>query len=147
MNKILQTVKKHILHIPVIAALLAVVSAVLALIHGAMYNQYFDVIVVLTLLAGAALWVVYDLFDNAIVTWFGLLGELGAAFGLGLYVTNSYNVWADTWGNIAQNGVLFGTFNFFGSEGGPVLPFIIILLGLGACICGIVSCFKGKEAK
>lgn len=148
MNKVLQVVKEHILHIPIIAALLAIVTAILALIHGAVYSQYFDLIVILGLLVGAALWVVYDFFDNIIIAWFGVLGEVCAAFGLGLYITNSYNVWADTWGNISQNGVLFGTFNFFGSEGGPVMPFIIILFGLAACVCGIVACFKGiKEAK
>lgn len=128
-----------------IAALFAAVTAVLALIHGNTYSQYFDVTVILTLALGAVCWVIPAIIQNGVTAWFGLIGELFAAFGLGLYITNSYNVWADTWGNISQNGVLFGTFNFFGSEGGPVLPAIIIVVGLIACICGIISCFKGKE--
>lgn len=147
MNDIMKKITGKLGDINVIAALAAVVTAILAIIHGAVYHQYFDIAVVLTLLIGAALWVVPVFIDNKITEWFCLIGELFAAFGIGLYITNSYNVWADTWGNISQNGVLFGTFNFFGSEGGPVLPAIIIVLGLGACVCGIISCFKGKEAK
>lgn len=128
-----------------LAALLAVVTAVLAFIHGSMYSQYFDMAVIATLGIGAILWVIPAIAYNKVTAWFGLAGELCAAFGLGLFITNSYNVWADTWGNISQNGVLFGTFNFFNSEGGPVLPAIIIVVGLIACICGIISCFQGKE--
>lgn len=147
MNDVVKKITEKINNITVISAILAVVTAILAFIHGIIYKQYFDIAVILALLIGAALWVVSTIIDNKVTAWFGLLGELCSAFGIGLYITNSYNVWADTWGNISQNGVLFGTFNFFGSEGGPVLPVIIIVLGLGACICGIISCFKGKENK
>lgn len=130
-----------------IGALLVVVVAVIAFVHGTMYSQYFDIAVIATLLVGAVLWLIYAVTNNGFTAWFGLLGELSAAFGLGLFLTNSYNVWADTWGNISQNGVLFGSFNFFGSEGGPVLPAIIIVLGLVACVCGVIACFGKKEAK
>ena len=126
-----------------IGAILSAVAAIVAGIHGMMYEQYFDVAVIAGLAVGAVLLVVNSFARIGVI---GLVGELSVAFGLGLFITNSYNVWADTWGNISQNGVLFGTFNFFGSEGGPVLPAIIILLGLVAGIFGIVSCFQGKEA-
>ncbi len=132
---------------PIIAAILAAITAVLAFVHGNQYSQYFDGAVMIALGVSAVLWLIFAVTNNKVTVWFSLLGELCAAFGLGLYVTNSLNIWQDTWGNIAQNGVLFGTFNFFGSEGGPVLPAIIILLGLVACSCGIIACFIGKEEK
>lgn len=147
MNDVMKKVKEKLGNIAVIAALLAVVTAIVALIHGIIYDQYFDIAVILALLVGAALWVVSVVIENKVTAWFALLGELSSAFGLGLYITNSYNIWADTWGNISQNGVIFGTFNFFGSEGGPVMPLIVIVFGLAACICGIISCFKGKETE
>ena len=70
-----------------------------------------------------------------------------AGFGLGLFVVNSFNVWADAWGNLQQYGSIVGEFNFFNSQGGPIPAVILIVLALAAEICGIISCFRGKETE
>ena len=133
-------------YLALIGGCLAVLAAVAEIIYGAKYEQYADYTVVLTLLAGGALLGVYALCSFPGSDWFGLLGVIAAGFGLGLFLVNSFNVWADTWGNLQQYGSLVGEFNFFNSQGGPFPPVILIVLGLAAEICGIISCFKDKEA-
>lgn len=132
--------------IALIGAALAVVSSVGEVIYGMTYEQYSDFVVVLCLLGGAALWGAYAFIDNAVTEWFGLAGVGVAGFGFGLFITNSFNVWADTWGNIQQYGKLTGAFNFFNSQGGPIPAVLLIVLTLAALVCGIISCFTGKES-
>lgn len=128
-----------------IGGIIAVICAVGNIIYGAMYEQYADFVVVLSMLAGAALLGVYTFFDQWLINWFGLLGTVAIGFGTGLFLTNSYNVWADTWGNIQQYGSIVGEFNFFNSQGGPIPAAILLVLGLTAAVCAIISCFGGKE--
>lgn len=128
-----------------VGSVLAVLCAVGNVIYGAMYEQYADFMVVLGLLAGAALLLGYVLADSRITDWFGLLGTVAIGFGMGLFLTNSYNVWADTWGNIQQYGSLVGAFNFFNSQGGPIPAAALLILALAAAVCAIISCFGGKE--
>lgn len=130
-----------------IGAVLALIGAVGCLIYGMTYEQYFDGVVILCLAAGAVILVGYSFVDNAVTDWFNLLGVGVIGYGLGLFIVNSYNVWADTWGNISQYGSLTGEFDFFNSQGGPIPAVILIALGLAAAIFGIVACFKGKEVK
>ena len=128
-----------------IGAVLAVIAAVGEIIYGSMYEQYSDFVVVLCLLGGAALLVTYAFVDKKIAEWSCLLGVAATGFGLGLFIANSFNVWADTWGNLQQYGSLTGAFNFFNSQGGPIPAVIIIVLVLISAVCGIISCFTGKE--
>lgn len=129
-----------------IGAVLSVVTAVGSLIYGLAYEQYFDFVVILCLVLGGALLAAYALVDKDITEWASLLGVGVSGFGLGLFVANSYNVWADAFGNWLQYGSITGEFNFFNSEGGPIPAVALILLGLAACIFGIIACFNGKEA-
>ncbi len=86
------------------------------------------------------------MFTNTKFTaWLNLLSVVFSGFGMGLFITNSYNVWADTWGNLTQYGSLTGAFSFFNSQGGPYPAVAIIVLGLLSVILGIVSCFGRKE--
>lgn len=130
-----------------IGSVIALICAVGNIIYGAMYEQYADFVVVLSLLAGGALLAVYTFVDHPLVNWFGLLGTAATGFGTGLFLTNSYNVWADTWGNIQQYGKIVGEFNFFNSQGGPIPAAVLLLLGLAAALCAIISCFGGKETR
>jgi hypothetical protein len=131
--------------VALIGAVMSAISAVGCLIYGLTYNQYFDFVVILCLLAGAGLLAVYALIDRDVTEWCSLLGVGASGFGLGLFIANSYNVWADTFGNILQYGSITGAFNFFNSQGGPIPAVILILLGLIAYIFGIIACFSGKE--
>lgn len=128
-----------------VGAVVAIAAAVGSIAYGAAYEQYADFMVVLCMLAGAVLLGIYALLDNAVTDWFCLLGVIAVGFGLGLFLTNSYNVWADTWGNLQQYGSIVGEFNFFNSQGGPIPAVILIALGLLSAICGIVACFTGKK--
>lgn len=127
-------------------AVLAVVAAVGETIYGLAYAQYADFVVVLNYLLGAALLAAYAFTNSKLTYWLNLLGVVGTGFGLGLFITNSYNVWADTWGNLNQYGSLTGAFSFFNSQGGPFPAAALIVLGLAAAICGVISCFGGKES-
>ncbi len=131
--------------IALVGAVLAVIAAIGNVIYGATYEQYADYMVVLTLLLGAAFLVGYALIDNGVTEWFGLLGTLSAGFGMGLFLVNSYNVWADVNGNLQQYGSLTGDFSFFNSQGGPYPAIALLLLALLAAVCGIISCFKEKK--
>lgn len=107
------------------------------LVYGAVYNVYFDIVVALCLALGAGALGVYALVNKAWADFFPLIAVVLMSFGAGLFFLNSYPVWADWYGN----------FNMYGSQGG-VTPVILILVPFfAAIICGIVSCFKVKEAK
>ncbi len=131
--------------IALVGAVLAVAAAIGNVIYGSTYEQYADYMVVLTLILGAVLLAGYAFMDNGVTEWFGLLGTLATGFGMGLFLVNSYNVWADVNGNLQQYGSFTGDFNFFNSQGGPYPALALILLALLAAICGILSCFKGKK--
>lgn len=134
--------------IAVIGAALTLIVLIIDVIYTAIYSQYADFAVVLFLLAAIASWVAYFLVnDHPVLEWLNLLGVLFCACALALFVANSLNVWQDAYGGLVQNGELFGTFNFFNSEGGPICPAIIILIILGANVCGIISCFTSKSKK
>ena len=130
----------------VAGAVLAIAAAVGETIYGFAYAQYADFVVVLSYLLGAALLAAYAFTNKKFTYWLNLLGVVAAGFGLGLFITNSYNVWADTWGNLNQYGSLTGAFSFFNSQGGPFPAAALIGLGLAASICGVISCFGGKES-
>lgn len=132
--------------IALIGGCVAIIAAIVEIIYGAKYEQYADYTVVLTLLSGGALMGVYALCSFRTSDWFALFGVIVAGFGLGLFIVNSFNVWADAWGNLQQYGSLVGEFNFFNSQGGPIPAVVLIVLGLTAEVLGIISCFKGKEA-
>lgn len=130
-----------------VGSVIAAVCAVGNMVYGSMYEQYADFMVVLSLLAGAALLLGYALVNKRLVNWFCLLGTVAIGFGAGLFLTNSYNVWADAWGNIQQYGSIVGEFSFFSSQGGPVPAAVLLLMGLAAAVCAIISCFGGKETE
>ncbi len=132
-------------YISLISALLSAVVAVSEIIYGAVYSQYADYVVVATYLVGAVLMGAYVFTNNKFTEWLNLLGVVFSGFGMGLFITNSYNVWADTWGNLTQYGSLTGAFSFFNSQGGPYPAVALIALGLVSVILGIISCFGGKE--
>jgi hypothetical protein len=131
--------------IALIAAVLSVVTAIGEIIYGVKYSQYADYVVVLTYIVGGALFAAYALTNTKITEWFNLAGVVFSGFGLGLFITNSYNVWADTWGNLNQYGSLTGEFSFFNSQGGPFPAVALIVLGLVSVILGVVCCFGRKE--
>ncbi len=132
-------------YISLIGAILSAVVAVCEIIYGAVYSQYADFVVVGTYLIGAALMAGYVFTNTKFTAWLNLLSVVFSGFGMGLFITNSYNVWADTWGNLTQYGSLTGAFSFFNSQGGPYPAVAIIVLGLLSVILGIVSCFGRKE--
>lgn len=131
-----------------IAAGLSLVVIILDAIYTSLYTQYVDDMVIWFLIFAMIFWIVYFLAkDNQILNWFGFIGLLFGGLALALFLTNSINVWQDVGGSLIQNGELFGTFNFFNSEGGPIFPAIIIILFLITEICGIISCFTSKVKK
>ncbi|MCD8053449.1 MAG: hypothetical protein LUF00_05310 [Lachnospiraceae bacterium] len=138
-------ISKNITKLPMAGAVLSVIAAIGCIIYGNTYSQYADWSVVLALLLGGVLLAVYALVPGGLTEWLSLLGTLCAAWGLGLFFVNSYNVWADTWGNIYMYGKLSGDYNFFSSEGGPIPVIILIVLSLAGVIMGIISCFKGRK--
>ena len=140
------TLKSSSAKLAVAGAVLAAVAAVGETIYGFAYAQYADFVVVLSYLLGAALLAAYAFTNTKLTYWLNLLGVVGTGVGLGLFITNSYNVWADTWGNLNQYGSLTGAFSFFNSQGGPFPAAALIVLGLAAAICGVISCFGGKES-
>lgn len=107
------------------------------LVYGMVYTVYFDTVVALCLLLGAGALGAYALLNKDWVDFFPLIAVVILSFGAGLFFLNSYPVWADWYGN----------FDMYGSQGG-VTPVILILVPFfAAIVCGIVSCFKVKEAK
>ena len=94
---------------------------------------------------GAVLLGVYAFIDHPVTDWSCLLGVIAIGFGMGLFLTNSFNVWAVTWGNLQQYGSIVGAFNFFNSQGGPIPAVALIVVSLLAAVCGVISCFTGKK--
>lgn len=128
-----------------VGAVLALAAAIGCVIYGSIYEQYSDYVVVICLVVGALLLAAYALIDNQVTDWFGLVSVVGVSAGLAFFVANSYNVWADTWGNILQYGSITGDYSFFNSQGGPIPALVLILLTLAAAICGVVCCFSRKQ--
>jgi len=132
----------------IVAAGLSLVLIILDAIYTGKYTQYQDSAVIWFLVIAIVFWVAYFLIkDNQITNWFCFIGVLFAGLALALFLANSINVWQDVGGSLIQNGELFGTFNFFNSEGGPIFPAIIIIIFIITEICGIISCFTGKTKK
>lgn len=105
-------------------------------IYGAMYD-YFDTVVFLSFLLGAACAAGYLLLSSKAAELLNLLAVICVTFGTGLFFLNSYPVWADRLNNItmyASRGTLFPVIS--------ILVLCIITVGLY-----IVSCFTGKEEK
>ncbi len=124
------------------SALAALAGAVIALIgmiafciYGAAYAQYADVGVAGFLLLGAVASACYAFVDMKITELGSFVGTFCVSFAMGLFVINSYNVWADWYGN----------FDMYNSEGGVVKVILLLVLYLAAIICNIVSCFTRKE--
>ncbi len=126
---------------------LSLIAGIGALIYGMRYAQYLDVAVILTLLAGGILGILALRIKPAAAGWLKLAATLCTAWGMGLFIVNSYNVWADAFGNLNMYGSLSGDFNFFSSEGGMVPPIILIVLMLLACIFGIIAVFGNRDAE
>lgn len=120
-----------------LGALASVLTAAAFVVYGAMYNEYFDVAVLVCALLSAVGLAVYALKNGGITEYLNLAGVLCLSFGMGLFFLNSYPVWADWYGN----------FTMYGSRGGITPVIIILVLMLIALICGIISCFTRKEAK
>ncbi len=138
-------INKNFSLLPLISAGFGLVTAIGCVIYGMVYAQYADWAVVLALVVGAVLMAVYTMFPNQVTDWFSLAGTLCMCWGLGLFIVNSYNIWADVNGNLQQYGSLFGDFNFFSSEGGPVPVIILAVLALAAIVTGIVVCFQNRK--
>lgn len=118
------------------AAGLSAVALVAFLIYGAVYTVYFDAVILLALLLGAAGNGLYALMNRPWAEFLGLAGVVCLGFGLGLFVLNAYPVMAD-W---------YGQFNMYGSQGGLVPVVVIAALTLIAIVAGIVACFTRREA-
>lgn len=106
-------------------------------IYGAIYHEYFDFVVMGCLLLGAVGAGTYALIDHPVTEILNVFAVFFVSFGMGLFGLNSYNVWADWWGN----------FTMYGSRGGLVPVIILFICYFLAIICNIVSCFTRKEAK
>lgn len=105
-------------------------------IYGALYNEYFDLIVAGCLLLGALCAGAYAMLENKFVELLNLAAVFFLCFAVGLFGLNSYEVWADWYGN----------FDMYGSRGGVVPVIVLIALFLIAILCDIVSCFTVKRA-
>ncbi|MCD8326816.1 MAG: hypothetical protein LUC90_09115 [Lachnospiraceae bacterium] len=138
-------INKNFSKLPVAGAAMAVIAAIGCIIYGNVYAQYADWAVVLTMLLGGCLLAVYALIPGCVTEWFSLLGTLCTAWGMGLFLVNSYNVWADVWDNLNMYGRLSGDFNFFSSEGGPIPVIVLFILALISVILGVISCFKSRK--
>ncbi|MCD7819372.1 MAG: hypothetical protein LUH07_10025 [Lachnospiraceae bacterium] len=125
--------------VSVIAALAGAAITLVALIifagYGATYSEYFDIVVIISLLLGAVGMAVYVLKDGSVFEYFNLIAVLCVSYGLGLFFLNSYPVWADWYGN----------FDMYGSRGGVIPVVILMVLMLIAIFSGIVSCFTMKK--
>ena len=117
-------------------AVLSAVAAVADLIYGLTFSEYFDSVVLLCLIVGAACLAAYAFVNKAATEFLNLLAVLALGFGLGLFFLNSYPVWADWWGH----------FDMYGSRGGVGPVIAIVAVTVVSAICGIVSCFSRKEA-
>lgn len=111
-------------------ALLSLVTLIGYCIYGVMYN-YFDTVVFLSLVLGAACAQGYALTGSGWTGMLNLAAVVCLSFGVGLFFLNSYPVWADRLNNIEM----------YGSRG-TLAPVISIILLLFVCILlGTISCF------
>lgn len=116
-------------------ALLAAVTLVGFCIYGAIYNEYFDLAVAALLLLGIICMAGYALIDTIVTEYINVAGVFCVSFSMGLFFLNSYEVWADWYGN----------FDMYGSRGGLTPVIILLVLHILTIVCGIVSCFIRKE--
>ena len=118
------------------SALLGLVSLVAFCIYAAVF-QYFDLVVLLTIALGVVCMEGYVLSSARAAQLLNMFGVACYAYAVGLFFLNSYNVWADWYGN----------FTMYGSRGGIAPVVAIMVLLLVCCIAGIISCFtaKGKD--
>ncbi len=113
----------------------ALITAAAFCIYGAVYSQYADAGVAGFLLLGAAASLAYTFIDGTIADLGSLAGAFCVSFSMGLFFVNSYNVWADWYGN----------FHMYSSQGGIAPVIALLILYLVSIISNIVSCFAGKE--
>lgn len=106
-------------------------------LYGAVYNEYFDLLIAGFLLLSAVGSAAYSQIDQKATELLNLASVFLTTFALGLFVLNSYEVWADWYGN----------FDMYGSRGGIVPVVILYVLFLAAIFCNMVSCFMRKDAK
>ena len=114
---------------------LALVSLVGFVIYGAIYTVYFDLGVIILLLAGAVCSAAYVALKGVIAELAPLAAVLLITAALGLFFLNSYPVWAD-W---------YGGFTMYGSEGGIAPVIVLIVLYLLAVICDMIACFTARQ--
>lgn len=118
------------------AAGLSAAAFIAFIIYGAVYTVYFDAVILLALLLGAAGNGAYALVDRPWAEFLGLAGVVCLGYGAGLFVLNAYPVMAD-W---------YGQFNMYGSQGGLAPVVVIAVLTLAAIVAGVVACFTRKGA-
>ena len=116
-------------------AVIALVALIAFCIYGAMYAQYADIAVGIFLVLGILCSAGYALIDGRIAEILPVASTFCVSFALGLFIVNSYNVWAD-WN---------GGANFFGSEGGVVPVVILAVIDILAVLCNILSAFTAKK--
>lgn len=126
--------KSRSAYVSMAGGLLSLVTLVVYVIYGCMYD-YFDGVVALSLVLGAACAAGYSMIDKKITEFLNLLQVIVVAYGVGLFFLNSYPVWADR-----VNGI-----DMYGSRGTLVPVVIIIILFLISDIAGIISCFMRKK--
>lgn len=119
-----------------IAAGLSAVALAAFIIYGAVYTVYFDIVILMAILLGAAGNSAYALADRPWAEFLGLAGVVCLGFGVGLFALNAYPVMAD-W---------YGQFNMYGSQGGLAPVIVIATLMLAAIAASIAGCFTRKGA-
>ena len=118
-----------------IAAALGLVSFVAFVIYGAVYSSYADWGVALFLLLGALCSAGYVVFDAKWAEVLPLAGVVCTGIGMNVFFLNSYNVWADWYGN----------FNMYQSEGGITPVIVLLVIDLLTIVAGIAAGFTRKH--
>lgn len=117
-------------------AIIAAAAFIGFAVYGVIYD-YFDTVVCLALILGAAGMAAYAMVDKAWSALLNLAAVVCISFGMGLFFLNSYPVWADRLNNISM----------YGSRGTLVPVVILLVLMVAAILAGIVSCYTQKEGK
>lgn len=118
-----------------IAAAVTMAALVGFIIYSVVYHEYFDAVVLLCLVLGVAGYAAYALVSHPIVQLLNAVSVFLISFGMGLFGLNSYNVWADWWGN----------FTMYGSRGGIAPVVALLVVQIAAIGLGIISSFSRKE--
>lgn len=120
------------------AAMLATAAALIGfIIYGAMYNEYFDLVVFAGLILGLALLVFYLSSSSKIAELAPIAAIFCIAFAMGLFIVNAYPVIGDWYGN----------FNMYGSRGGLTPVIILGILDAVAALAAIAACFSCKAER